>query len=50
MDIYFITLVDKNSIDKTINLQKSLYPETLHIKMTNLYDYRINNFQFSHRF
>ena len=30
-NIYFITLVDKASIYKTINLQKSLYPETLHV-------------------
>ena len=41
MNIYFITLVDKNSIDKTINLQKTLYPETLHIIDT--YDNEMKN-------
>jgi len=41
MDIYFITLVDKGSIDKTINLQKTLYPEKLHIIDT--YDYELKN-------
>jgi hypothetical protein len=41
MDIYFITLVDKDSIDKTINLQKSLYPEKLHIIDT--YDCELKN-------
>jgi hypothetical protein len=40
-NIYFITLVDKASIYKTINLQKSLYPETLHIIDT--YDYELKN-------
>jgi hypothetical protein len=39
--MYFITLVDKNSIDKTINLKKSLYPETLHIVDT--YDHDLKN-------
>lgn len=41
MNIYFITLVDKSSIDKTINLQKTLYPEKLHIIDT--YDYELKN-------
>lgn len=41
MNIYFITLVDRNSIDKTINLQKSLCPETLHIIDT--YDHELKN-------
>lgn len=39
--IYFITLVDKDSIDKTINLQKTLYPDTLHIIDT--YDSELKN-------
>lgn len=39
--IYFLTLVDKDSIDKTINLQKTLYPETLHIIDT--YDFQLKN-------
>jgi hypothetical protein len=41
MNIYFITLVDKHSIDKTINLQKTLYPEKLHIIDT--YDCELKN-------
>lgn len=41
MNIYFITLVDKGSIDKTINLQKTLYPEKLHIIDT--YDHELKN-------
>lgn len=41
MNIYFITLVDKCSIDKTINLQKTLYPETLHVIDT--YDQELKN-------
>lgn len=41
MNIYFITLVDKSSIDKTINLQKTLYPETLYIIDT--YDSELKN-------
>jgi len=41
MHIYFITLVDKNSIDKTINLEKSLCPEKLHIIDT--YDHELKN-------
>lgn len=41
MNIYFITLVDKGSIDKTINLQKTLYPEKLHIIDT--YDCELKN-------
>ena len=36
-----MTLVDKTSIDKTINLQKTLYPETLHIIDT--YDNEMKN-------
>lgn len=41
MKIYFITLVDKGSIDQTINLQKTLYPEKLHIIDT--YDCELKN-------
>jgi hypothetical protein len=39
--MYFITLVDKDSVDKTTNLQKSLYPEKLHIIDT--YDSQLTN-------
>jgi hypothetical protein len=41
MNLYFITLVDKGSIDKTINLKKTLYPETLHVIDT--YDTELKN-------
>lgn len=41
MNIYFITLVDKDSINKTNNLQKTLYPERLHIIDT--YDSKLKN-------
>jgi len=41
MNIYFITLVDKNSINKTITLQKTLYPEKLYIIDT--YDNQLKN-------
>lgn len=41
VNIYFISLVDKNSINKTINLQNSLFPDKLHIN--DKYDYKLKN-------
>lgn len=41
MDLFFITLVDKKSTNKTLNLQKMLVPYTLSVLDT--YDYELKN-------
>lgn len=41
MNLFFITLVDKLSIDKTLNLQKTLLPNKLNIIDT--YDFSLKN-------